>query len=425
MAFDVPTTRGTYTSLSDGWTYLNGAERPQIPARISAAVSTSFRTAPKKLRSEPSSGHHSRSREAGTAAAAEMAMTARRAFADMVGGRASNVVLGSSRYHLMQQLMQAMGRRLTLGTEVVLSRTGRPSSRVPVERAADMFGTKLRYAEADLSTGVVPSWQFDGLVNRRTRLVVVPAADPHVGAVSPVRKIADIAHQNPEAWVLVDATDYAPHRVVDMLSLGADIVLVDAAQWGGPEVSALVFRDPSMFRRLSSVSLNPDADGLYRVEVDSPAPGLLGGVAESVQHVAMLDRAAKGTRRRRIEQSVPQVGTYIETLTNRLIDGLRYLDRVHIVCMDPEDSSSTDGVSAERIDRVGRVSFIVNGVPADTVVRRLMDNGVVTSMAERGNSGLLEAIGVFEEGGAVVVGLQPFNLRHDVDQLIRVVRSLG
>lgn len=418
MAFDVPTTRGTYTSLSDGWTYLNGAERPQIPARTSAAVSTSFRSAPKKLRSEPSSGIHSRSREAGSSAAAEMAMNARRAFADMVGGRASNVVLGSSRYQLMQQLMHSMGRRLTLGTELVLSRTGRPSTRIPVERAADMFGTKLRYAEADLSTGVVPSWQFDGLVNRRTRLVVVSAADPHVGAISPVRKIADIAHQNPEAWVLVDATDFAAHRVVDMQALGADIVLVDAAQWGGPEVSALIFRDPMMFRKLSSVALTPAAEGAQRLEVDSAAPGLLGGVAESVQHVATLDRAAKGTRRRRIEQSVPQVQKYVETLTNRLIDGLRYLDRVHIVCMDGDEAEGG-------VDRIGRVSFIVNGVPAATVVRRLMDNGVVTSIAERGNSGLLEAIGVFEEGGAVVVGLQPFNLRHDVDQLVRAVRSLG
>ena len=34
MAFDVPTTRGFYSSLSDGWTYLNGGERAQIPERV-------------------------------------------------------------------------------------------------------------------------------------------------------------------------------------------------------------------------------------------------------------------------------------------------------------------------------------------------------------------------------------------------------
>ena len=42
-----------------------------------------------------------------------------------------------------------------------------------------------------------------------------------------------------------------------------------------------------------------------------------------------------------------------------------------------------------------------------------------------GHSALLEAMGVMEAGGAVTVGLQPFNTPHDVDQLVRAVASLG
>lgn len=423
MAFDVPTTRGSYTSLSDGWTYLNGLECAQIPERVSAAVATSFRNAPKKLKSEPSSGTHGRLQEPGVAAAGQMAMTARRAFADVVGGRANAVVLGASRHALVEQLMTAMRRQLTLGTEVVLSRAGRPAVRLPVERAADMFGARVRVAEADLSTGEVPAWQYRDLVGARTRLVVVPAADPHVGVVAPVAGIAaEVRRRAPGAWLLVDVTDYAPHRVVDMAALDADVVLLDAAAWGGPDVAALVFRDAAMLDRLASLALAPGARGAHRLEVSPVAPGLLGGVAASVEHLADLDRAARGTRRRRIEASLPQVADYLGGLTRRLVDALGNLDRVHVIGVPAE----AEGPAPET---VGRVSFLVgdgaDAVPAVDVVRRLLANGLVTSAVQPGDSALLEAMGVFEAGGAVAVGLQPFNTPGDVDQLVRAVASLG
>ena len=72
-----------------------------------------------------------------------------------------------------------------------------------------------------------------------------------------------------------------------------------------------------------------------------------------------------------------------------------------------------------------RVSFVVTDVPAPTVVRRLLDNNLVTSAVRPGESALLEAMGVMEAGGAVTVGQQPFNTPHDVDQLVRAVASLG
>ena len=405
MAFDVPTTRGYYSSLSDGWTYLNGGERAQIPERVLSTMATAFRAAPKSLPGEAASGSHSRGQEAGITAGHQFAAMARRAFADVAGGRVEGVVLGPSREALVHMLMQAMGRRLSLGAGMVLTRTGDPVSQVPFRRAADMFGARVRFAEADLSTGAVPAWQFDELVDADTRLVVVPAADPYVGAVAPVAEISRIVRANSRASVLVDACAYAPYRVVDMNRMGADIVLLDAASWGGPEVSALVFRDPSLLDCMTSMAL-------------------LGGVSESVRHLADLDSTARGTRRHRIETSMPQVGDYLATLTSRLIDALGNLDQVHIIGVDGEGSEDGDADSGA-VDRIPRVSFMVVDVPAATVVRRLLDNQLVTSSVAPGGSALLEAMGVMEAGGAVTVGLQPFNTPHDIDQLVRAVASLG
>lgn len=420
MAFDVPTTRGCYTSLSDGWTYLNGGGCAQVPERVLSAMSTAFRAAPKALPGETGTGSHSRVREAGMTAGTQFATMARGAFADVVGGRPEGVVLGPSRDVLVQNLAHALGRRLRLGTGMVLPRSGDAVLQVPFRRAADMFGARVRYAEADLSTGAVPAWQYDSLVDGDTRLVVVPAADPFVGAVAPVREIVSRVRASSPALVLADVSSYAPYRVVDMNRLGADVLLVDASAWGGPEVSALVFRDPAQLDRMASLSLLPDARGVDRLEVSPVAPALLGGVSESVRHLADLDPSARGTRRNRIASSMPQVAAYLQGLMNRLIDALGNLDQVYIVGEDGDGAEDTADVA----DRVPRVSFVVTDVPATTVVRRLLDNNLVTSAVRPGESALLEAMGVMEAGGAVTVGLQPFNTPHDVDQLVRAVASL-
>ncbi|HHU45944.1 MAG TPA: aminotransferase class V-fold PLP-dependent enzyme [Actinomycetales bacterium] len=427
MAFDVPTTRGCYTSLSDGWTYLNGGECAQVPERVLSAMATAFRAAPKALPGEAASGSHSRGREAGLTAGTQFAAMARRAFADVVGGRPEGVVLGPSRDVLVQNLAHALGRRLRLGTGMVLPRSGDAVLQVPFRRAADMFGARARFAEADLSTGAVPAWQYDSLVDEDTRLVVVSAADPFVGAVAPVPDIVSRVRAASRALVLVDVSSYAPYRVVDMGRIGADVLLVDAAAWGGPEVSALVFRDPSLLDRMASLSLLPDARGRDRLEVSPVAPSLLGGVSESVRHLADLDPTGRGTRRHRIVSSMPQVAEYLHGLTNRLIDALGNLDQVYIVGIDGEgsDGDGPDSDATAVADRVPRVSFVVTDVPAPTVVRRLLDNNLVTSAVRPGESALLEAMGVMEAGGAVTVGLQPFNTPHDVDQLVRAVASLG
>ena len=43
MVFDVARVRGLYTSLGDGWTYLNAHQLPQVPERVSSGVASAFR----------------------------------------------------------------------------------------------------------------------------------------------------------------------------------------------------------------------------------------------------------------------------------------------------------------------------------------------------------------------------------------------
>jgi selenocysteine lyase/cysteine desulfurase len=69
------------------------------------------------------------------------------------------------------------------------------------------------------------------------------------------------------------------------------------------------------------------------------------------------------------------------------------------------------------------LSFVVREVPAESVVARLADNGVLAIASA--SSRVLDVIGVNDIGGAVTIGLAHYTTTAEVDQLIRALASLG
>src|SRR5699024_2403710 len=92
---------------------------------------------------------------------------------------------------------ESLSRRLRLGRQVVLSRVDDGANIDPWLRAADLYGADVRWAEADLSTGVLPAWQYTELVSPETAVVAVAAANEHVGTVTDVAAIGRCPRSRP------------------------------------------------------------------------------------------------------------------------------------------------------------------------------------------------------------------------------------
>jgi len=73
--------------------------------------------------------------------------------------------------------------------------------------------------------------------------------------------------------------------------------------------------------------------------------------------------------------------------------------------------------------RIPVLSFAVSDVPAELVVQRLADNGILA--IANASSRVLDVIGVNDIGGAVTVGLAHYTTTAEVDQLVRALASLG
>ena len=398
MAYDVARVRGLHPSLGDGWVHFDAPAGMLIPDSVATTVSTAFR------RSGASTvGAHPSARRS-----AAVLDAAREAVADLVNADPGGVVLGADRAVLLSLLAEASSSRAGLGYEVIVSRLDDEANIAPWLRAAHRYGAKVKWAEVDIETGELPTWQWESLISKSTRLVAVNSASGTLGGVTDPRAMTKLVH-DVGALVVVDHSAAAPYRLLDIRETDADVVTVNAHAWGGPPIGAMVFRDPSVMNSFGSVSTNPYATGPARLEIGVHQFGLLAGVVASIEYLAALDESARGSRRERLAVSMQSADAYLNRVFDYLMVSLRSLPLVMLIGR-PEA-------------QIPVVSFAVHKVPADRVVQRLADNGIL-AIANTG-SRVLDVLGVNDVGGAVTVGLAHYSTMAEVDQLVRALASLG
>lgn len=398
MAYDVARVRGLHPALGDGWTRFDAPAGMVVPESVATAVSTGFRGAAANRRSS----HPAAQRSAAVLDAARLAV------ADLLNADPAGVVLGADRSVLLALLADASSSRAGLGNEVVVSRLDDEANVAPWLRAADRFGAKVKWAEADIETGELPIWQWEELLAPDTRLAAIPSASATLGTLIDVAAVTNVVHRH-GGLVVVDHSAAAPYRLLDIGVVEADVVAVNAAAWGGPPIGALAFRDPGLIDTFGSVSTEPNASGPARLELGIHQYGLLSGVVASVEYLAGLDEDATGSRRERLTRSMESARDYLDGLFDYMVGALRSQPLVTLIGDPPS--------------RIPVVSFVVSGVPAERVVQRLADNGVLA--IGNATSRILDLIGVDEIGGAITVGLAHYSTMAEVDHLVRTLASLG
>ncbi|GBG40849.1 cysteine desulfurase-like protein [Mycobacterium montefiorense] len=398
MAYDVARVRGLHPSLGDGWAHFDAPAGMLIPDSVATTVSTAFRR----------SGNSTLGAHPAAQRSAAVLDAARTAVADLFNADPAGVVPGADRAILLSSLAEASSSRAGLGYEVIVSRLDDEANIAPWLRAAHRYGAKVKWAEVDIENGELPTWQWESLIGKSTRLVAVTSASGTLGTVTDLRAMTKLVH-DVGGLVVVDHSAAAPYRLLDIKETELDVVAVNALAWGGPPIGAIVFRDPALINTFGSVAADPRATGPARLEVGAHQFGLLAGVVASIEYLAALDESARGSRRERLSVSMQSAGSYLNRIFDYLMVSLRSLPLMMLIGR-PEV-------------RIPVVSFALQGVPAERVVQRLADNGILAVSNE--SSRVLDALGANEVGGAVTVGLAHYSTTAEVDQLVRALASLG
>ena len=263
----------------------------------------------------------------------------------------------------------------------------------PWLRAANRYGAKVKWAEVDIETGELPTWQWETLITQPTRLVAIASASSTLGTVTDLRPVTKLVREV-GGLVVVDHSAAAPYRLIDIDEIEADVIALNAVAWGGPPVGALVFRDPQSSTRsvrCRRIRSRPGPPAWRSARISSGCwPGWWpASIPRRARRVGYRYPARKTRRFNAIGRD------YMDRLFDYLMLSLRSLPLVMVIGQ-PEE-------------RIPVMSLAVHGVPAERVVQRLADNGVLA--VSNTSSRVLDAIGVNDIGGAVTIG--PGALHHD------------
>ena len=311
---------------------------------------------------------------------------------------------------LTYRLAAALAAGWAPGDEVVVSRLDHDANVRPWVQAAARAGAVVRWAEVDLATGELPAGQYQGLVGERTRLVAVSAASNVLGTRPDVAAISAVAHAA-GALTYVDGVHATAHGPVDAAALGADLYATSAYKWSGPHVGAVV-ADPALLESLRPDKLASSSDEVpERFEQGTSPFADFAGVVAAVDHLASLDPAATGTRRRRVLASMAAAEAYELELFGVLLDGLEAMGHV-----------TSYGKAARR---TATAYFTVAGMDPRQVAEHLAARRVNVWNGHNYAWELTGALAIRDAGSAVRAGLVHYNDRDEVDRLLEGVAELG
>ncbi|HKS99421.1 MAG TPA: cysteine desulfurase-like protein [Rugosimonospora sp.] len=400
MAFSVEQVRAAYPALRDGYAYLDGAAGTQVPEAVIEAIAGAYR--------------QGIGNAGGAFPASERADRlvdgARAAVADLVGGDPAGVVLGPNMTTLTYRLAGALAATWSAGDEVVLSRLDHDANVRPWVQAAARAGVRVRFAEVDTATGELPADQYAELVGARTRLVAVTAASNVLGTRPDVAAISGYAHRV-GALTYVDGVHATAHGPVDVAALGADFYATSAYKWAGPHIGAVVAA-PELLDTLRADKLASSPDEVPdRFETGTAPFADLAGVAAAVEHLAVLDPAATGTRRERLLTSLAAAERHESDLFGALLGGLAEMPHVTLYGRAPE--------------RTATAYFRVAGHTPSEVAHYLAAQRVNVWNGHNYAWEVTAALGIRDSGSAVRAGLVHYNDRADVDRLLAGIADLA
>jgi cysteine desulfurase family protein (TIGR01976 family) len=305
------------------------------------------------------------------------------------------VVFGPSMTALTMHFAAAVGRGLSAGDELVVTRLDHDANVRPWAIAAERAGAAVRVAEPEPQRLELPVEAIASQLSERTRWVAVTAASNACGTVPDLAAIVAAA-RDAGAHVYVDAVHAAPHRPLDLAALGCDALACSAYKWFGPHVGILAAR-PELLADLTPDKLNPAPDvGPHRWELGTPPFESLAGVAAAARYMR--------------EVGFDAVREHEQRLLDRALDGLRALDHVTL--------------HGDARDRTPTLMLNVAGMTSAEAATALAEREIAVWQGNYYAWELERFLGL-DPHGAVRAGFVHYNDEEDAERLVAAVAELA
>jgi cysteine desulfurase family protein (TIGR01976 family) len=384
VALDVAAVRARYSSLRRGLVFFDGPGGTQVPDEVIDAIDGYLREANANL-----GGRFETSRQSDL-----LVGDARRAAAGFLGCGAEEVIFGANMTTLNFALSRVLGRELSAGDEIVVTKLDHDANISPWLELAHDLGLRVRFAEIHHDTTL----DLDDLVaqlSERTRVVAFPWASNAVGTLVDAARVAELAHSaGALAWV--DAVHHAPHGPIDVAAAGVDVLICSPYKFFGPHLG-LAFARAELLERWRPYKVRPAPERPLgaRFETGTLAHELLAGFVATVRYLESLG----------FDAIVP----YERELGERFLAGLPESCTLHGL-------RTMDG-------RVPTFCLGVRGLTPAMAAERLAERGFATWHGNYYALEVMDRLGLRD--GGLRIGIVHYNTADEVDGLLAELHALA
>jgi cysteine desulfurase family protein (TIGR01976 family) len=402
MVFDVHSARAQFPALEikegdAARVYLDNPAGTQVPKQVI------YRTVDTLVTKNANLGGYFRTSKEATA----LLDQAHQVMADFYGAESPHeIIFGQNMTSLTLHFSRCLAKRFKKGDEIVLSRMCHDGNVGPWLQMAEDVGMDVRWMDWDPDTFEFPDDALTKVLSKKTKLVCLGYASNCTGTINDVKTFAAQA-KTAGALTYVDAVQFAPHGLVDVLDLGCDFLVSSAYKWFGPHMAVLWGRREEL-EQTPAYKVRAVGEELpHKFETGTLSHE---GIAGCVGAVEYLESHGDGeTRRAKLASAWQAMRSHEEKLSLTLINGLK-----HVKGLTVRGITSANAMHR----RVPTISFTLDGVdPQDLAKHFAKDNIYVWS----GHNYALEPIarmGLQNRGGVLRVGMAHYNTFDEVQTFL-------
>jgi cysteine desulfurase family protein (TIGR01976 family) len=216
--------RERFSSLQDGFAFLDAPGGSQVPDEVGDAIARALREASANL----GAGYATSLR------VKEILEQAEAHAARFLGCDTHELTFGANMTTLNFMLSRTVGRGFEAGDEIVVSSLDHDGGVAPWLELAHDRELVVKHIELNADTTL----DYDDLhakLSPRTRVVAFAWASNAVGTIVDAARVCRMAHDaGALAWI--DAVHYAAHEPIDVRAIGADVLICSPYKFCGPHL---------------------------------------------------------------------------------------------------------------------------------------------------------------------------------------------
>jgi len=314
-----------------------------------------------------------------------------------LGSEPDGVVFGPNMTSLTLHLSRALTPRLAPGDHIVCTQLDHDANVSPWLLLAERSGAEVRFVPLDPTTGRLAVDGLERAVTDRTRLITFPGASNALGTVvDPSPFVA--AARSTGALTFMDAVHLAPHRQIDRVTSGVDVVACSPYKFFGPHAGILA-GDPNLLAALAPDKLRPAPDaGPERWQTGTASFEAIAGIGGALDHLDEVGLAA--------------IVRHEQQLTERFLAGVDAL--THVTLHGPREATG----------RTPTFAVTVDGWEPLAIAETFAARGINVWAGHYYAIEPMRALGLLDAGGAVRIGFVHYHGADDVDRVLEALADL-